>query len=118
MINDVNNIIKTVLCNLKLKCSHIKHLNCRYALGGYNGAEMVPTVEIFDPRLGSWMLGEPMNNARGYSGAAAIKEKIFVIGGVNESDEILDTVHLPCYNSVTFYVCCGVTATCFSFLFS
>ncbi|KAF7149330.1 hypothetical protein RHSIM_Rhsim03G0148100 [Rhododendron simsii] len=64
----------------------------KYALGGYNGAEMVPTVEIFDPRLGSWMLGEPMNYARGYSGAAAIGEKIFVIGGVNESDKIFDTV--------------------------
>ncbi|KAE9465163.1 hypothetical protein C3L33_02941, partial [Rhododendron williamsianum] len=66
-----------------------------YALGGYNGAEMVPTVEIFDPRLGLWMLGEPMNYCRGYSGAAAIGEKIFVIGGLNESDKILDTVE--CY---------------------
>lgn len=65
---------------------------------------MVPTIEIFDPRLGLWMLGEPMNYCRGYSGAAAIGEKIFVIGGVNESDKILDTVHLPCYTSVTFYV--------------
>ncbi|KAE9465166.1 hypothetical protein C3L33_02942, partial [Rhododendron williamsianum] len=35
-----------------------------YALGGYNGAEMVPTVEIFEPRVGSWMMGEPMTMLR------------------------------------------------------
>lgn len=53
---------------------------------------MVPSIEIFDPRLGSWMTGEPMNQPRGYSAAAVLKESIYVIGGVISGDNIIDTV--------------------------
>ena len=65
---------------------------------------MVSTVEIFDPRLGSWIMGEPMNNSRGYSGAVVIGEKIYVIGGVKESDDILGTVNYPYHVSMTSYL--------------
>lgn len=56
---------------------------------------MVPTVEIFEPRVGSWMTGEPMNNAKGYFGAVVLGGKIYNIGGVKENNEILDTVNFP-----------------------
>lgn len=60
---------------------------------------MVPSVEIFDPRLGSWMIGEPMDQSRGYSCAAVLKDSLYVIGGVKPGDgekheTIVDTV---CY---------------------
>ena len=53
---------------------------------------MVPTVEVFDPRIGSWMTGESMNDPRGYSGAVVLGESIYVIGGLKDNEEILDTV--------------------------
>lgn len=50
---------------------------------------MVPCVEIYDPRLGSWMPGKPMNQPRGYSAAAVIGDSIYVIGGVKDEDSIV-----------------------------
>lgn len=56
---------------------------------------MVSSVEILDPRFGSWVMGEQMNSPRGYSGAVVIGGKIFVLGGVNDQEEILNTIE--CY---------------------
>ncbi|KAK4342676.1 hypothetical protein RND71_038492 [Anisodus tanguticus] len=53
-----------------------------YALGGYDGSTMVPRIEIYDPRLGTWMIGEPMNHSRGYSVVAVLKKSNYVIGEV------------------------------------
>ena len=53
---------------------------------------MVSSVEIFDPRLGSWMSGEPMKNPRGYFAAGVINESIFVMGGIKIGQNILETV--------------------------
>ena len=55
---------------------------------------MVPSVEVFDPRLGAWMMGEPMNHPRGYFAAAVVNESICVIGGVKVGDNIVDTVSI------------------------
>ncbi|KAJ8533110.1 hypothetical protein K7X08_015999 [Anisodus acutangulus] len=56
---------------------------------------MVPSIEIYDPRIGTWMIGEPMNHSRGYSAAAVLKESIYVIGGVQSDEELVDVVE--CY---------------------
>ena len=53
---------------------------------------MVPTLEIFDPRLGSWITGESMNFYRGYSVAAVVDQSIYVIGGVKDGYNIVDIV--------------------------
>lgn len=53
---------------------------------------MSSSVEIYDPRLGKWMVGEPMKESRGYLAAAVLKESIYVIGGVKSGEDILDTV--------------------------
>ncbi|KAM3287728.1 putative protein isoform X1 [Capsicum chacoense] len=66
-----------------------------YALGGDDGSQMVPSIEIFVPCHGTWMLGEPMKYSRGYSTAAVLKESIYVIGGVQSDDEIVDMIE--CY---------------------
>lgn len=70
---------------------------CRYALGGYDGAGMAPIVEVFDPCIGLWTMGKPMNVPRGYCGAIVVGKSIYVIGGMggNSQSEILDTVSDP-----------------------
>lgn len=66
-------------------------LQCRYALGGYDGKKIVSTVEVYDPRFGSWMMSEPMTFSRGYFGSFVYGGKIHVIGGSDDT-EVLDTV--------------------------
>ena len=53
---------------------------------------MVSTVEVFDPRAGSWMMEESMNNSRGYFGTVVIRDEIHVIGGLPGDAEVLDKV--------------------------
>lgn len=84
-----------LISNIQILCIYeVLNLNllCRYALGGFDGSAMVPSIEVYDPRLGSWMSGEPMKLSRGYLGAAVVKEAIYVIGGVKNGSEIVDTV--------------------------
>lgn len=70
-------------------------LICRYAIGGFDGATMVSSVEIYDPRTGTWIAGEPMKDLRGYLATAVVKESIYVIGGYKgEQEDFLDTVRL------------------------
>lgn len=53
---------------------------------------MVPTVEIYDPRRGTWMMVEPMNQSRGYFAAGVLNESIYVMGGVKTNDESVGMV--------------------------
>ncbi|KAH1193778.1 Kelch-like protein 18 [Glycine max] len=62
-----------------------------YALGGFDGDKIVPSIEVFDPRLGAWTIGEPMNHRRGYSAVVVVKESIYMIGGVKVCENIVDT---------------------------
>ncbi|KAG4912445.1 hypothetical protein JHK85_053737 [Glycine max] len=67
------------------------YLNLMYALGGFDGDKIVPSIEVFDPRLGAWTIGEPMNHRRGYSAVVVVKESIYMIGGVKVCENIVDT---------------------------
>lgn len=53
---------------------------------------MVKSIEIYDPRIGSWTTGEPMNIQRGYAAAAILKKSLYIIGGVENGDNITDIV--------------------------
>ncbi|KAI3808691.1 hypothetical protein L1987_24649 [Smallanthus sonchifolius] len=66
-----------------------------YVLGGYDGKGMVSTIEIYDPRRGSWVFGEPMNHPRGFSATTVAKDSIYIIGGLKSGDEVNGTVE--CY---------------------
>lgn len=55
---------------------------------------MVPSVEIYDPRRGSWVMVEPMNQSRGHFAAGVLNESIYVMGGVQTNDEIVGMVCL------------------------
>ncbi|XP_027767883.1 uncharacterized protein LOC107001590 [Solanum pennellii] len=82
-----------------------------HALGGSDGSQMMSSVEIYDPHQGTWMIGEPMNYSRGYVTAAALKESIYVIGGAQSDNEVLDTVE--CYKEGTGWE--KVLVLCYSF---
>ena len=62
---------------------------------------MVATVEVYDPRYGTWMDEAPMNYSRGYSATVALGDSIYAIGGMGENGEIVEKVHpfifLPCF---------------------
>jgi len=68
------------------------HALYRYALGGFDGDKMVQSIEVFDPRLGTWTMGEPMSHPRGYCAAVVVKESIYMIGGVKVGEDIVDIV--------------------------
>jgi len=72
--------------------SHKFHDLHRYALGGFDGDKMVQSIEVFDPRLGAWTMGEPMSHPRGYCAAVVVKESIYMIGGVRVGENIVDIV--------------------------
>ncbi|KAK1398145.1 hypothetical protein POM88_008008 [Heracleum sosnowskyi] len=59
---------------------------------------MVKSIEIYDPRIGSWTTGEPMSEQRGYAAAAVLKGRLYIIGGVvsgEGGDNIIETIE--CY---------------------
>lgn len=70
---------------------------------------MSSSMEIYDPRLGKWIDGEPMNEPRGYIAAAVLKESMYVIGGIQSGEDIVEPVcvqnislhfqHLICFSS-------------------
>jgi len=77
-------------------------------MGGYDGDKMVSSVEIYDPRLNVWRMGDPMNTPRGYAAAVYLDDSLFLIGGMQSSVQILDTVsdraiHTS-YRSILCYV--------------
>ncbi|MCL7028198.1 hypothetical protein MKW94_000593, partial [Papaver nudicaule] len=84
-----------------------------YALGGYNGQNMVSTVEEFDPRNNSWIARDEMKEARGYTTAAVIGESIFVISGLKDGRIVTETVLIlflvrssfACLSSSAAWVC-------------
>jgi N-acetylneuraminic acid mutarotase len=53
---------------------------------------MVPTVEIYDPRLDAWRMGDPMHTPRGYAAAVNLDDSLFLIGGMQSNVQLLDTV--------------------------
>ncbi|KAL6003026.1 hypothetical protein ACLOJK_023248 [Asimina triloba] len=73
---------------MSLKDHSIKQV--LYAIGGYDGMDMVSSVEVFDPRTSSWESGESLNHARGYAAAVVLGELIYLIGGVRDGESIVD----------------------------
>lgn len=70
-------------------------LCCRYALGGYDGNQMVSTVEVFDHCHSSWMLAESMNNSRGYFSIVVSGDAIYVLGGRQNDGRVLEHSKQP-----------------------
>ncbi len=64
-----------------------------YAIGGYNNADDLATVEEYDPATDTWATRSNMPTPRSWLGvAAASNGKIYAIGGQNNSGIIFSTV--------------------------
>lgn len=59
---------------------------------------MVSSTEVFDPRAGSWLPSNPMNNMRGYAAAVEFNGTLLVIGGVKDLHDTVDTVSSNVYS--------------------
>ena len=59
-----------------------------YVIGGYNGTNVLNTVDIFDPTTNTWTSGTNMPTARSHLRAAVLNGKIYAIGGYNGTSYI------------------------------
>ncbi|OIW00868.1 hypothetical protein TanjilG_12809 [Lupinus angustifolius] len=50
----------------------------KYALGGYDGSTLVPSIKVFDFHLKAWMMEEQINHLRVYFDAANVKEGMYL----------------------------------------
>ena len=41
---------------------------------------MVNSIEVFDPCVGCWRIGDPMNSNRGYATTAVLGHSVYVLG--------------------------------------
>lgn len=73
-------------------CVLTSFFSTRYAIGGYDGKKMVSSVETFDPRMGSWLMDEPMKFARGYAASVVLDNALLVIGGSLDGDNVTENV--------------------------
>jgi hypothetical protein len=61
-----------------------------YLFGGWDGHKALDSVYIYDPDADAWDEGTAMPTARWGAGAAALADKIVVVGGVNEGGALKD----------------------------
>ncbi|GFT02869.1 BTB domain-containing protein [Nephila pilipes] len=80
-----------------------------YIIGGCHpavtkGGKMVPLRSCYSFNLTTkeWNKLPKMRHARMYHGAAALKEKIYVIGGKKENDIMLDSIEVYCPSTNTW----------------
>ncbi|KAE8782262.1 Kelch-like protein 17 [Hordeum vulgare] len=73
--------------------------NLRYSIGGYNpeAGAGVATVELYDPRMPSWVAVELMKYPKACHSSAVLGGSIFTFGGLEDpTQKILDVVE--CYS--------------------
>lgn len=70
-----------------------------YIIGGFDGVQHLPDVQIFDPASNSWSLGTAMPTGRAELGAVVLNGKIYAIGGVAEGAGTTNLVEV--YDPVT-----------------
>jgi len=52
-----------------------------YAIGGYDGRENPPAVEMYDPKTNSWTARAPLPTPRDHLAVATVGSRIYAIGG-------------------------------------
>merc|ERR1719265_1404898 len=63
-----------------------------YVLGGYDGSDVLISVECFDPRRRRWREVAPMAESRKDFAAAVLEGEIYVLGGQDDDGQQLDSV--------------------------
>ena len=69
-----------------------------YAIGGFDGAHRLNSVECYHPENDEWTMVAPMNCSRSGAGVASLGQYIYVVGGYDgkqqlSSVERYDTEH-------------------------
>mmetsp|Transcript_102968 Transcript_102968/g.266238 ORF Transcript_102968/g.266238 Transcript_102968/m.266238 type:complete len:582 (-) Transcript_102968:167-1912(-) len=64
-------------------CASAQLDNRIFAMGGFDGAQILSHVEAFDPRMKNWMPLEPMTVARSAASATTYGGSIWVLGGTS-----------------------------------
>ena len=79
-------------------------MNKIYAIGGWNLQNPLRSAEIYDPLIDAWKSLPPMSERRSAATGVAFNNKIYVIGGVNENNQIHDSVEIfnPATNEWSF----------------
>lgn len=70
--------------------------NSLLVCGGYDRAECLRCVEIYNPLTNTWKELPPMKDARGRFNIAVVDGKVYAIGGCNGTTELAT---VECYNS-------------------
>ena len=52
-----------------------------YLFGGWDGAQVVASVYMFDPETSAWQPRTPLSSRRAFGGAVALEGRIYLIGG-------------------------------------
>jgi len=66
-------------------CSSAQLDNRIYAIGGFDGSQILNHVEAFDPRMKNWMPLEPLNTPRSSAAASTHAGSVWVMGGTSGS---------------------------------
>ena len=59
-----------------------------YAIGGWDGSQILSTVETYDPVTGTWTKRADMRAPRAFLSSAVVDGKIYAIGGWDRSQNI------------------------------
>lgn len=63
--------------------------------GGYDRAECLRSVELYDPAQNVWAALAPMREARGRFNIAVVQDKVYAVGGCNGTTELAT---VECYD--------------------
>ena len=55
-----------------------------YLFGGWDGAQAVASVYMFDPETNAWQPRSPLSSRRAFGGAVALEGRIYLIGGMDD----------------------------------
>ncbi|WKX94106.1 hypothetical protein Q1695_011394 [Nippostrongylus brasiliensis] len=73
-----------------------------YAAGGISGSHILNSVEVYDPRVCRWTMAQPMLKKRCHARATVFRDRIVVVGGIDERKMGLSSAEMLTDNGWTF----------------
>ena len=66
----------------------VSHAGLVYIIGGFDGTEILSSIEIYDPQTNQWTYGPSMSARRKGLRAIVHKGKIYAMGGYDGQDQL------------------------------
>jgi len=89
------------------RCDHTMHVfenDSIMVIGGFDGANAIASVEVYNPFMGQWLNASPMHAARwGHTSVALANKSILVMGGYGTSGSPLKSAELFDVVNFTWY---------------